>query len=81
MSLSGYRNLAVALSSSNHLFQARVFSARVFPLLPRRLSRVVVAYELDLTRLGEDWQFQLELPEKAPAVNVDLFEPYLQAAS
>jgi tetratricopeptide (TPR) repeat protein len=51
---------------------AGVFSARVFPLAPRKLHRIVVGYDLDLTPIGGDLEYRLELPEQAPASVVDV---------
>jgi tetratricopeptide (TPR) repeat protein len=51
---------------------AGVFSARVFPLAPRTLHRIVVGYDVDLTRIGNDLEYKLDLPEQAPAAVVDV---------
>ncbi len=51
---------------------AGVFRARVFPLAPKRLHRVVVGYDLDLARAGEDLEYALHLPADIPDVDVDL---------
>lgn len=51
---------------------AGVFSARVFPLAPRRLHRIVVGYDVDLTRIGKDLEYRLDLPEQAPVAVVDI---------
>lgn len=51
---------------------AGVFSARVFPLEPKKLHRIVVGYEVDLLPVGEDLEFRLDLPEKIPDLLVDI---------
>lgn len=51
---------------------AGVFSARVFPLAPRRLHRIVIGYDVDLTRIGNDLEYRLDLPEQAPVAVVDI---------
>jgi len=51
---------------------AGVFSARVFPLAPRKLHRIVVGYDVDLTRIGKDLEYRLDLPEQATAAVVDV---------
>jgi tetratricopeptide (TPR) repeat protein len=51
---------------------AGVFSARVFPLAPRKLHRIVVGYDVDLTRIGNDLEYTLDLPEQVPAAVVDI---------
>ncbi|HEU4732239.1 MAG TPA: DUF2135 domain-containing protein [Kofleriaceae bacterium] len=56
---------------------AGVFSARVFPLAPHKLHRIVVGYDLDLVRIGGDLEYRLDLPEQVPAaiVDVDVADP------
>jgi tetratricopeptide (TPR) repeat protein len=51
---------------------AGVFSARVFPLAPRKLHRIVIGYDVDLTRIGKDLEYKLDLPEQVPAAVVDV---------
>jgi von Willebrand factor type A domain len=51
---------------------AGVFSARVFPLAPHKMHRVVVGYDLDLVRIGDDLEYRFDLPEKAPQSMVDV---------
>jgi len=51
---------------------AGVFSARVFPLAPHRLHRIVVGYDVDLTRIGKDLEYRLDPPEQAPVAIVDV---------
>ena len=51
---------------------AGVFSARVFPLVPGRLHRIVVGYDVDLLPVGEDLLYRLDLPEGVPDLEVDL---------
>lgn len=49
-----------------------VFNARIFPIGPRKLHRVVVGYDVDLTAVGEDLELQLPIPEGLPSSTVDL---------
>ncbi len=51
---------------------AGVFEARVFPLQPGRLHRVVVGYDADLVRAGGDLEFRLDLPAGDFTRTVDL---------
>ncbi len=49
-----------------------VFSARVFPIAPHRRHRIVVGYDMDLTRVGDALELALPLPDKLPRVALDL---------
>ncbi|MCU0727209.1 MAG: hypothetical protein MUE73_15710 [Planctomycetes bacterium] len=49
-----------------------VFSARVFPLDPNRIHRVVIGYDLDLVPVGDNMEFHLGLPAGLPGRNVTL---------
>jgi hypothetical protein len=61
---------------------AGVFSARVFPLAPKRLHRVTVAYDLDLTPLpspagsasdrGSDLSYRFDIPVGGGSKVIDL---------
>ncbi len=51
---------------------AGVFNARIFPIGPRKLHRVVVGYDMDLTAVGDDLELQLPIPEGLPSSTVDL---------
>lgn len=51
---------------------AGVFNARVFPLAPRKLHRIVVAYDVDLVSIGDDLELALDLPEHAKRITADL---------
>jgi hypothetical protein len=48
-----------------------IFSARVFPLAARRLHRVVIGYDVELNRVGEDLEVNFDLPDKVPSTAVD----------
>ncbi len=54
---------------------AGVFSARVFPLTPRKLHRIVVGYDLDLVRIGDALEYKFDLPADVPASIVDVSLP------
>jgi hypothetical protein len=51
---------------------ADIFSARVFPLNPKKWHRIVIAYDLDLLTLGEDLEYRLDLPTDIPQRVTDL---------
>ena len=51
---------------------AGVFNARVFPIAPQRLHRVVVGYDMNLTRIGDDLELQLPIPADVPSSAVDI---------
>ena len=51
---------------------AGVFNARVFPLAPRKLHRIVIGYDVNLTRTDGGWTYQLDLPEEPGQCQVDL---------
>jgi hypothetical protein len=51
---------------------AGVFSARVFPLAPDKLHRIVFGYDVDLMPVGNDWEYRLDLPAKIPRMIIDL---------
>lgn len=51
---------------------AGVFNASVFPLMPRKLHRVVVGYDVDLTRTARGFVYDLDLPEQAGRCSVEI---------
>jgi hypothetical protein len=51
---------------------AGVFSARVFPLAPMQLHKIVVAYDVDLLRAGKELVYALDLPPTSVETIVDL---------
>jgi hypothetical protein len=51
---------------------ADIFSARVFPLNPKKWHRIVIAYDLDLLALGDDIEYRLDLPTEIPQRVADL---------
>jgi len=51
---------------------AGVFSARVFPLAPGRLERIVIGYDLDLVPAGDGLELRFDLPEGVVGATVDL---------
>jgi len=51
---------------------AGVFNARVFPLAPHRLHRIVVGYDVDLVRIGDGLEYRFDLPAKVPAASIDV---------
>jgi anti-sigma-K factor RskA len=51
---------------------AGVFNARVFPLMPNKLHRVVVGYDVNLQQIDGDLVYQLDLPKDVSQCMVDL---------
>ena len=51
---------------------AGVFDARVFPLAPKKLHRIVAGYDVNLKQVGDEWVYDLELPEQTGKIRVDL---------
>jgi tetratricopeptide (TPR) repeat protein len=51
---------------------AGVFNARVFPLMPNKLHRIVIGYDVNLQSDGGDLVYRLDLPDDLPECMVDL---------
>ncbi|APR76340.1 Hypothetical protein A7982_01687 [Minicystis rosea] len=51
---------------------AGVFNARVFPLEAGKVHRVVLGYDVDLVRAGDDLEYAFDVPENVPTIAVDL---------
>jgi tetratricopeptide (TPR) repeat protein len=51
---------------------AGVFNARVFPLAPKKLHRIVIGYDVDLQPKADGWEFSLDLPEEKGECQVDV---------
>lgn len=51
---------------------AGVFDARVFPLSPHKMHRIVFGYDVNLTRTDEGYTYELALPEKTGHCVVDV---------
>ena len=51
---------------------AGVFNARVFPLAPRKLHRIVIGYDVNLKKSDGQWVYDLQLPEHPGQCQVDL---------
>jgi tetratricopeptide (TPR) repeat protein len=51
---------------------AGVFSAKVFPLSPKKLHRIVVGYDVNLTRTADGQKFELALPEQTGQCRVEV---------
>lgn len=58
---------------------AGVFEARVFPLMPKKLHRVVVGYEVDLVPQGNDLALTIPLPKGLEDRRVNLVVPDVAA--
>lgn len=55
---------------------AGVFQTRVFPLLPHKTHRIVLGYELDLTRIpdtDDGLELALDFPKDVPSLSLDVF--------
>lgn len=50
---------------------AGIFSARVFPLAPKRLHRIVIGYDVPLLQVQDDLEYSLILPAGVPKRIVD----------
>ena len=50
---------------------AGIFSARVFPLAPKRLHRIVIGYDVNLLQVGNDLEYRFDLPAALPHCVVD----------
>ncbi|MDH3592202.1 MAG: hypothetical protein OER88_10010, partial [Planctomycetota bacterium] len=51
---------------------AGVFRARVFPLAGKKLHRMVLGYEVNLTSIDDRLEYRLDLPETVPALAVHI---------
>ena len=51
---------------------AGVFDAHVFPIEPNATHRVVIGYDVDLTRLGDDLLLELPIPDHGGATTLEL---------
>ena len=51
---------------------AGIFNARVFPLMPKKLHRIVIGYDVNLTATASGSTYRLDLPEQAGQCRVDL---------
>lgn len=51
---------------------AGVFNARIFPIAPKRIHRVVIGYDMNLTRIGDDMELSLPVPADIPSTAVDI---------
>ena len=60
---------------------AGVFHARIFPLAPKKLHRVVIGYDLNLTRIEGGLELGLALPEEIPSTSVRLDVSQLEGAT
>jgi hypothetical protein len=51
---------------------AGVFSARVFPITARKKHRIVIGYDMDLLRAGDDLEYRFDLPANTPSTVIDI---------
>ena len=59
---------------------AGVFAARVFPLMPKKLHRIVVGYDVNLRTTDGGLTYQLDLPEQVGQCRVDLNVSHIDGA-
>ncbi len=51
---------------------AGMFNAKVYPLMPGKLHRIVIGYDVNLRQDGDDLVYALDLPEHRAETSVDL---------
>ena len=51
---------------------ASVFAARVYPLMPQKLHRIVIGYDVNLEQIDGDLEYRLVLPSWVPEAKVDI---------
>jgi len=51
---------------------AGIFSARVFPLAPKKLHRIVIGYDVDLLAAGDALEYRLDTPSESLEWVVDI---------
>ena len=51
---------------------AGVFNAKVFPLNPKKMHRIVMGYDVNLLRTPSGWNYELDLPERPGQCQVDV---------
>jgi hypothetical protein len=51
---------------------AGVFNAKVFPMQPRRMHRIVIGYDMDLVPAGDALEYRFDIPKNIPASVIDL---------
>ncbi len=51
---------------------ADVFNCRVYPLMPQKLHRIVIGYDLNLINLNKNWIYEFDVPETKTPLTVDL---------
>ena len=60
---------------------AGVFSAKVFPLAPKKLHRIVVGYDVNLKRSKDGLNFELSLPEQTGECRIEMNVQELEGVS
>ncbi|MDC3959527.1 DUF2135 domain-containing protein [Polyangium jinanense] len=58
-----------------------VFNTRVFPLVGGKSHRIVLGYDVPLTRIGEDLEYSFDLPENVGSKAIDFAVAAPQGAS
>lgn len=49
-----------------------IFNARVFPLVPNKNHRIVLGYDVPLTRIGDDLEYTFDLPDNVGSKALDV---------
>ncbi|HRI68990.1 MAG TPA: VWA domain-containing protein, partial [Polyangium sp.] len=49
-----------------------IFNARVFPLVPNKNHRIVIGYDVPLTKIGDDLEYTFDLPDNVGSKALDL---------
>lgn len=58
-----------------------IFNARVFPLVPNKNHRIVLGYDVPLTRIGDDLEYTFDLPDNVASKAIDIAVTTPQGAS
>lgn len=48
-----------------------IFNCRVYPILPQQMHRIVIGYDVNLTKTADGYQYKLELPSFEGATGVE----------
>ncbi len=58
-----------------------IFSTRLYPIMPRKLHRVVIGYDTDLIKAGKDSEYRLDLPANIPNTVADILVSQMPGVS
>ena len=51
---------------------AGMFNAKIFPITPKKLHRIVIGYDVNLQQVGDELVYRLDVPQELPQLSVDL---------